>query len=162
MMRVIAVIAILLLSAPAHAEQISGAAKAIDSTTIQIGEQRIMLFGIDSVMRKQLCMMDGKPWQCWPAAVKALQGLLDAGPARCDTVGNADVFGRWLARCEVNDQSVNEALVAQGFAVARTSESSEYVAAESSAKQNKLGLWKGQFQPPSAFRRAAGIAVERP
>jgi hypothetical protein len=37
----------------AQAGQISGDAKAIDSTTIQIGEQRVMLFGVDSVMRKR-------------------------------------------------------------------------------------------------------------
>ena len=34
----------------AQAGQISGDAKAIDSTTIQIGEQRVMLFGLDSVI----------------------------------------------------------------------------------------------------------------
>ncbi|HYZ21981.1 MAG TPA: thermonuclease family protein [Rhodopila sp.] len=121
-----------------------------------------MLFGVDSVMRKQVCLLDQKPWPCWSAAVKALQALLAAGPAVCDTVGDADVFGRWLARCKVNDQSVNEALVAQGFAVARTTESSDYVSAQNAAKQKRLGLWQGQFVPPEQFRRAAGILMERP
>jgi endonuclease YncB( thermonuclease family) len=146
----------------AQAGQISGQAKAIDSTTIQIGDQRIMLFGIDSVMRKQLCSLDGKPWQCWPAAVKDLQSLLDQGPVVCDPVGDPDVYGRLLARCKVNDQSLNEQLVARGFAIARTYESTDYVAAEAAAKEKKLGLWQGEFLPPSSFRRAAGIFIDRP
>ena len=78
-----------------------------------------MLFGIDSVMRKQICTLDGKPWQCWSAAVHDLQSLLDQGPVTCDTIGDPDVFGRVLGRCTVNGQSVNEQFVSQGFAVAR-------------------------------------------
>ena len=147
---------------PVEAAQIAGAAKAIDSTTIQINDQRIMLFGIDSVMRKQTCGLDGKLWQCWTAAVHELQSLLDRGPATCDPVGEPDVYGRLLARCTVQGQSVNEELVRSGFAVARPSESTEYVAAEAAAKEAKAGLWQGQFLPPSQFRRGAGILVDRP
>jgi endonuclease YncB( thermonuclease family) len=35
-------------------------------------------------------------------------------------------------------------------------------AAQAGAREEKLGLWKGEFQMPDAFRRAAGIFVERP
>jgi endonuclease YncB( thermonuclease family) len=101
-------LAVATLAVQARAAQISGQAKAIDSTTIQIGDQRIMLFGIDSVIRKQLCLLDGKPWQCWPVVVKGLQSLLDQGPEVCDLVGEPDVYGRLLGRCEVNGQDVNE------------------------------------------------------
>ncbi len=147
---------------PADAAQITGSAKAIDATTILIGGERIMLFGIDSVMRKQICTLDGKPWQCWPAAVNELQSLLNQGPATCDPVGEPDLYGRLLARCTVNGQSINEELVARGFAVARTSETNDYVAAEAAAHEKKLGLWQGQFVPPHEFRMSAGIPVERP
>jgi endonuclease YncB( thermonuclease family) len=162
MIRMLLLAGMAIWAAQAQAGQISGQAKAVDSTTIQIGDQRIMLFGIDSVMRKQLCSLDGKPWQCWPAAVKGLQALLDQGPVVCDPVGDPDVYGRWLARCKVNDQSVNEQLVARGFAVARVNESTDFVAAEAEAKEKKLGLWQGQFLAPSNFRRSAGIFVDRP
>jgi endonuclease YncB( thermonuclease family) len=162
MIRMLLLAGMAIWAAQAQAGQISGQAKAVDSTTIQIGDQRIMLFGIDSVMRKQLCSLDGKPWQCWPAAVKGLQALLDQGPVVCDPVGDPDVYGRWLARCKVNDQSVNEQLVARGFAVARVNESTDFVAAEAEAKEKKLGLWQGQFLAPSDFRRSAGIFIDRP
>jgi hypothetical protein len=65
MVRAFLLLAIATWSVQAQAAQITGRAKAIDSTTIQIGDKRVMLFGIDSVMRKQLCVFDGKPWQCW-------------------------------------------------------------------------------------------------
>ncbi len=162
MIRIVLLLAIAIWAAPTNATQISGAAKAINSTTIRIGDQRVMLFGIDSVMRKQLCTLDGKPWQCWQAAVKDLQGLLDQGQVVCDTVGEPDVYGRLLGRCSVNDQSINRLLVARGFAVARTNEFTDYVAAEAVAKEKKLGLWQGQFDLPSEYRSSVGVAVDRP
>jgi endonuclease YncB( thermonuclease family) len=146
----------------AEADQISGQGKAIDSQTIKIGDTRVMLFGLDSVMRKQTCELDGKPWQCWSAAVRDLQSLLDQGAVTCDPVGEPDVYGRLLARCLVKGQSLNEQLVSRGFAIARPSESSDYVAAEEAAKEKKLGLWQGKFRSPSEFRMGAGVAVERP
>jgi endonuclease YncB( thermonuclease family) len=156
------VLALITGAVPVQAAQIVGEAKAIDSSTIRVGDQRIMLFGIDSVMRKQLCTLDGKPWRCWEAAVKDLQTLLDQGPVVCDTVGEPDVYGRLLAGCKVNDQDIGQLLVSRGFAVARTNESTDYVGAEAVAKEKKLGLWQGKFTPPAEYRSASGVAIDRP
>jgi endonuclease YncB( thermonuclease family) len=147
---------------PVEASEITGPAKAVDSTVIEVGGQRIMLFGVDSVMRKQNCVIDGKVWQCWAAAVRDLQTLVDQGPATCEAVGEPDVYGRLLARCTINGQSLNEQLVRRGYAIARPSETKDYVAAEAEAKEKKVGLWQGQFVNPSEFRRMAGIFVDRP
>lgn len=154
--------AIALFAVQAEAREITGPATAVDSTIIEIGGQRVILFGVDSVMRKQPCSLGGKPWSCWEAAVHELQTLVAKGPATCETVGEPDPFGRVLGRCTINGQSLNEQFVRSGFAVARPSESKDYVAAEADAKQKKLGLWQGQFMRPSDFRRAAGIFVEHP
>jgi endonuclease YncB( thermonuclease family) len=162
MIRAFLILATVAGTAHASATQVTGHGRAIDSTIIQIDEQRIMLFGVDSIMRKQTCMLDGKPWECWRAVLTDLQSLLDEGPAVCDVVGDPDVYGRLLARCSINDQSINEQLVKRGFAVARPSETTDYVAAEAAAKEQKVGLWKGQFVRPKEFRRSAGVAVERP
>ena len=151
-----------IFATPAGAEPITGPARAVDSTVIEIGGTRIMLFGIDSVMRKQVCRIDGKVWQCWPAAVRALQILLDRGPVTCEATGEPDVYGRLLARCDINGESLNEQLVRTGYALARRNETTDYVTAEAEAKQKKLGLWQGEFMMPDAFRRAAGIFVDRP
>jgi len=147
---------------PVQAKEIVGPAKAVDSATVEIDGQRIMLFGIDSVMRKQNCTLDGKVWPCWEAAVRDLQTLVDQGPATCEVVGDPDVFGRVLARCAINGESLNEELVRRGYAVARPSETQDYVAAERAARESKVGLWQGQFQAPAEFRRSRGIFVDRP
>ena len=90
-----------MLAVPTLANQMNGKAEAVDPTVISIDGQRIMLFGIDSVMRKQSCTIGGKVWQCWPAALRNLEILVDQGPVTCETVGEPDVYGRLLARCDV-------------------------------------------------------------
>ncbi len=162
MTRVLLSVVVALLATSAHASEISGTAKVVDSTVIEIDGHRIMLYGTDSVMRKQPCTLEGKLWECWPAAVRALQILVDQGPATCDVIGDPDPFGRVLARCSINGKSLNEEFVRGGFAVARPSETKDYVNAEAEAKAKKVGLWQGQFLRPSDFRRKAGIFVERP
>jgi len=151
-----------ILATPALANQITGKAEAVDPTVIAINGQRVMLFGIDSVMRKQVCSLGGKIWQCWPAALRNLEIVLDQGPVTCETVGEPDVYSRLLARCEVNGQSLNEQLVRAGWAIDRRSETADYGAAEAEAREKKAGLWQGEFMMPDAFRRAAGIFVDRP
>ena len=162
MARALLLLVAMMLATPALADEIVGPAKAVDSTVIEIDGHRVMLFGIDSVMRKQACTLDGKIWRCWEAAVRDLQTLVDQGPATCEVVGEPDVYGRVLGRCTINGESLNEELVRRGWAVARPSETQDYVAAETAAKGDKVGLWQGQFQPPDVFRRAAGIFVDRP
>ena len=162
MIRMLLSLLMLMIATPVAAKEITGPAKVLDTTVIEIDGQRIMLFGIDSVMRKQNCMLEGKIWQCWPAAIRNLQILVDQGPAICEAIGEPDVYGRVLARCKINGQSLNEQLVRKGWAVARPSESADYEAAEAEAKKEKLGLWQGQFLTPSEFRRRSGIFVDRP
>jgi endonuclease YncB( thermonuclease family) len=162
MIRVLLLTVMVTLATLVEANEITGPATPVDTTVIAINGQRIMLFGVDSVMRKQTCTISGKIWQCWPAALRNLEILLDQGPVTCETVGEPDVYGRLLARCNVNGKSLNEQLVRGGWAVARPSETTDYVAAEAEAKEKKHGLWQGEFMMPDAFRRAAGIFVERP
>ena len=127
------------------ASEIAGNAKVLDSTRIEIDGQRIMLFGTDSVMRKQSCMANGKVWPCWEAAVRDLQTLVSQGAATCEVVGEPDPYGRVLGRCKINGTSLNEQYVRDGYALARPSETTDYVAAEAEAKGKKIGLWQGQF-----------------
>jgi endonuclease YncB( thermonuclease family) len=162
MTRVLLSLVAAMFATQVDASEIAGPAKAVDSTVIEVNAQRIMLFGIDSVMRKQNCTIAGKNWECWAAAVRDLETLVDQGPATCEVVGNPDVYGRILARCNINGQSLNEQLVRRGYAVARPSETTDYVAAEAAARDKKAGLWQGEFMRPTEFRRRAGIFVDRP
>ena len=64
-------IALCLLATPALAD-VTGAATVIDGDTIEVHGQRIRLHGIDAPESRQLCRMDGKPWQCGKDATNAL------------------------------------------------------------------------------------------
>jgi endonuclease YncB( thermonuclease family) len=161
-MRLLLSLAVALIATQVKASDITGAARVVDSTVIEINGNRIMLFGVDSVMRKQVCTIEGKVWPCWEAAVRDLQILVDQGPVSCEVVGEPDVYSRVLGRCTINSQNLNEQLVRRGYAVARPSETTDFVAAEAEAKGKKLGLWQGQFLRPSEFRKRAGIFADRP
>ena len=102
MMRAALALALALTSTGGMASEIAGKATVFDSTTIEIDGQRIMLFGIDSIMRKQSCMANGKVWPCWEAAVRDLQTLVSQGAATCEVVGEPDPYGRVLG--SVQDQ----------------------------------------------------------
>ena len=62
------ILAVLLFAAPALAD-ITGRARIIDGDTIEIHGERIRFHGIDAPESRQLCRLDGKPWQCeWSRA----------------------------------------------------------------------------------------------
>ena len=65
-------IALCLLATPALAD-VAGVASVIDGDTIEVRGQRIRLHGIDAPESRQLCYLDGKPWQCGKDAANALR-----------------------------------------------------------------------------------------
>ena len=64
-------IALCLLAIPALAD-VTGPASVIDGDTLEVHGQRIRLHGIDAPESRQLCRLDGKPWQCGKEAANAL------------------------------------------------------------------------------------------
>jgi len=69
-MRAIA-LALALIATPALAD-VAGIATVIDGDTLEIHGQRIRLHGIDAPESRQLCRLDGKPWQCGKDAANNL------------------------------------------------------------------------------------------
>ncbi len=68
-------IALCLFATPALAD-VAGTASVIDGDTIEVYGQRIHLHGIDAPESRQLCRLDGKPWQCGKNAANALTAAL--------------------------------------------------------------------------------------
>ena len=56
-------IALCLLATPALAD-VAGIPTVIDGDTLEVHGRRIRLHGIDAPESRQLCRLDGKPWQC--------------------------------------------------------------------------------------------------
>lgn len=149
-------------AAGAQAAPLTGKATVVDTSTIEIGGKRILLYGVESINRNQTCSLGGKLWECWAAAVRELQTLVDQGPASCDPVGDPDLYGRVLARCTIGSNNLNQDYVASGYGLAKVNETKDYAAAQKTARLAKAGLWQGKFQMPADFRLAHGIMVDRP
>ncbi len=72
-------IALCLLATPALAD-VAGVASVIDGDTLEIHGQRIRFHGVDAPESRQLCRLDGKPWQCGKDAASALADKIARRP----------------------------------------------------------------------------------
>ncbi|MBA2125725.1 succinoglycan biosynthesis protein [Hyphomicrobium methylovorum] len=157
------------VSSPLPAENptlmIAGQARAIDGDTIEIGQERIRLEGIDAPETSQTCHTStGNEWACGEHATAYLRELIDEQDVVCDKTG-VDKYRRVLATCYVAGVNINEAMVRAGFAWAFVKYSAEYVAVEAEARVMKVGVWEGTAIAPWDFRHGtwsiAGNAAER-
>jgi endonuclease YncB( thermonuclease family) len=147
--------ALLLSNLPAatYAENkaVWGSARAQDGDSLMVDGTRVRLFGIDAPELDQSCRRDGQSWNCGSAAQEQLANLVTGKMTMC-TVVDTDQYGRQVARCSVGSIDINRTMVASGFAVAYRKYSTDFVAAEASAKAAHLGLWAGTFELPSQYR----------
>jgi hypothetical protein len=66
-----------------------------------------------------------------------------------------------VAVCSVEGMDISKWMVMQGQAIAFRKYSLDYVGDEARAKAGKIGMWAGEFQDPSDFRRQSrGAAPE--
>ena len=126
----------------------SAAWRVIDGDTLDLGGERIRLFGIDAPERGQSC----GPRACGTTATEALADILSAGPVRCTPV-STDRYGRTVARCRAGRLDVNREMVRRGMAWAYRQYSEDYVPAEKAAKKARVGIWKYRSQPAWEYRR---------
>ncbi len=150
-------IALCLLATPALAD-VAGTASVIDGDTIEVHGQRIRLHGIDAPESRQLCRLDGKPWQCGKDAANALADKIARRLVTCEDLGR-DRYKRIIARCTVAGEDLGQWMVAQGWAVAYYLSSYEYSRAEHRAESARRGIWAGEFMKPWEWRRGKRLAA---
>lgn len=125
--------------------------KVIGADDLTVNQKRIRLFGIDSPEYDQVCRdKNKKKYNCGAAAQNYLQKIVTS-QTTCQKKG-IDKYDRILAVCYTGEMNINAQMVKQGWAVAYTRYSSDYVKEQNFAKQNKLGLWQGSFEIPEDFR----------
>ena len=130
----------------------AGIPRVIDGDSFEVHGQRIRLHGIDAPESRQLCRLDGKPWQCGKDAANALAEKIARRPVMCEDLGR-DRYDRVIARCTVAGEDLEKWMVANGWALAYRRYSLDYVDEEADAQAARRGIWAGEFVRPWEWRR---------
>jgi len=133
----------------ASTQSLSGRAYVVDGDSLEINQQRIRLKGIDAPELHQTCLFRAREWACGRESREFLRRSLRGRLVDCEA-GTIDDYDRWLAVCYVEGKNINKMLVAKGWAV----EYGAYRNDEKAAKAAKIGMWKGSFERPRAWRDA--------
>jgi endonuclease YncB( thermonuclease family) len=145
MSRFAAALVVLLIPSLAHAADVSGVPKIREADSIQIGNSRIRLSGIDAPSVDQLCLnTKGERWSCGVAAREELIKHVENKSWTCH-LGQTDRRGRALARCEVDGEDIQKWLVRSGWALSFARFSHDYEADEKEAREARAGMWQGAF-----------------
>ena len=135
-----------------NAKTIIGKPKIIDGDTIYINKNKIRLHGIDSPETNQKCIFEKKEWLCGKQATIELKKLINNQTVNCIT-NDIDIYNRYIAICFVDKINLNQNMVKKGWAIAYRYYSTDYILEEEYAQDNKLGIWKGEFQEPYIYRQ---------
>jgi len=151
--------------APAARAEVAGHATIIDGDTIEIGAQRIRLFGIDAPEGGQTCVAKME-WRCGQEATFALTRIMDTHLVYCDE-RDRDQYQRVVAVCHLSGPDgldVNAEMVRQGWAMAYRFYSTDYVKQEQAARSAHRGVWRETLIAPWDWRVAqqAEARVARP
>lgn len=127
--------------------------RIIDGDTIYIGENKIRFSGIDAPEIKQLCELNNKLIKCGIIAKDFLEKKISSNNVRCIPEKDLDRYGRILAECFINSESLSKYMVRNGYAFAFRKYSKKFIDDEQYAKLNNLGLWKTKFEYPWENRK---------
>jgi endonuclease YncB( thermonuclease family) len=145
-------ILILLTPYPALAAEITGIPRVVDGDTVEIGQVKIRLSGIDAPETDQLCLdAKSEKWACGIAARDQLIRHSNGQTWECSTTGT-DHYGRSLANCFVEGEDVSAWMVRSGWALSFVRYSHAYDADEVVAREAHAGLWSGAFIAPWDWR----------
>ena len=127
--------------------------QVIDGDTIHIGKLKYRFFGIDAPEIKQICEKDNTKIQCGVIAKSVLKNKIADKIPEC-IVKDKDRYQRLVAECFIGKESLSRFMVREGYAVAYSQYSKDFIQDEKFAKENKLGIWSMNFQMPSEYRKS--------
>ena len=127
--------------------------KVVDGDSLEMGERRIRINGIDAPEYNQPCWdKDNVQYDCGAEATAFMKSLVAKGEVRCEFV-HRDIYKRELSVCYVGDLEINREMVRQGWAVSYDFGGPGYPEEEKEAKAAKRGIWQGRFMKPELWRR---------
>ena len=129
--------------------------RVLDGDTVDIGGERMRLFGIDAPEGKQQCVWaDGGVFDCGKAATRELRALLSFEVPPVIERRGIDRYGRSIV--VLRDQTglnINCELVARGVAWAYVDYSDMCLDDEKDARARRRGVFNGDNLPPWEYRR---------
>jgi endonuclease YncB( thermonuclease family) len=152
-----AVLAVAFQAGSGLADPTPAAVSIIDGDTLQIGDRMVHLAGIDAPELGQRCMIEDKDWRCGLEAALALRKLAAFGTVSCVSEEEAPTV---VGACQIDGKDLAEVMVGQGYAIALPGAVPNYQNTEATARDAKLGLWRGDFIPPSDWRQGARLPGE--
>jgi len=145
------VLLLVALAATAHAD-VTGRARVVDGDTLEIEGETVRLFGIDAPEPEQTCASGkGRIFNCGALVREILERMTRGYTVSCRERGR-DEGGGVLAVCYLGPISINEMMVADGWAMAFPKHGPDFENAERVARARGDGLWKGRFVPPWEWR----------
>lgn len=140
---------------------ITGAAEVIDGNTLIVNDRKLCLWGMDAPDLDQFCLRDGRPLHCGRAAFAYLHRMAHGQSVTCQAAGapRDDCLPVTCATARFPD--LGRAMVWAGRALNDTERTEGPFAAEQEeAKDNRRGLWLGQFDRPWLWREQGGMIIE--
>jgi endonuclease YncB( thermonuclease family) len=146
------VTAAFLMASPAFAAEITGIPRLVDGDTVEIGQVKIRLSGIDAPETDQVCLdAKGEKWACGISARDELIRHSNGRTWECTTTGT-DQYRRSLANCFIEGEDVSKWMVRSGWALSFVRYSHAYDTDEVAARDAHAGLWSGSFIAPWDWR----------
>jgi endonuclease YncB( thermonuclease family) len=136
----------------------------IDANTLAFedGTRILVAGGCDAPDLEQQAQIDGKFYPCGKEAAAFLKNLIGDWPVSFYAFGDRlekDASGRLRGSCFVGETSLDRELVRHGWALAHHSGMTPY---EVLARENKRGLWRGEFVIPEQWRAGKRLPGEPP
>lgn len=131
----------------------SGKVVVIDGDTIDVGDVRVRIHGIDAPESGQKCISaQNISWDCGAWVDRQVRKRFQGKVATCTRV-DIDKYGRVVATCDVGGEDLGQILVSDGLAFAYRKYSMVYDLDEKGAAVNDRGLHASRVQTPSQYRK---------
>ncbi|GBF97172.1 hypothetical protein Rsub_10359 [Raphidocelis subcapitata] len=144
-------------------EALEGPARVVDGDTLYVQGTKIRLYAVDAPESKQSCKNGaGETYACGQQSADALKKRVGSNKVKCD-VKEKDQYGRSVASCTIlapgGSEDMGTFMVGNGYAVAYSKFSAQYVPLERKAKDARIGIWQGSFTPPARWRYEQRLAT---
>ena len=153
---------ILLLCTVLSCTDASDVIHIIDGDTLDVGEIRVRLHGIDAPEIDQLCDPgEGPVFRCGAWVRRVVADRYEGKRATCEVI-EIDRYGRSVATCRVAGEDIGRALVRDGLAFAYRRYSMAYDLEEKQAAAAGRGLHAVSMQSPAQFRAGKRRSKDTP